>query len=128
MIDVKAILARAEADADEASGGDLYAALHGGGSRCRACAGKPRPCRMPDRVTPQHVTDVHALVAEVERLTTLANANAQRCSDLADENARLRGLLARVVKYAREDNAQTPGTTRLARVLDECAAALGESK
>ena len=37
-----------------------------------------------------------------------------------------RALLARVVKYEREDRAVTPGTTRLARVCEEARAFLGE--
>jgi hypothetical protein len=40
------------------------------------------------------------------------------------EVERLRALLARILKYAREDRARTPGATRLARALDEADAAL----
>lgn len=43
---------------------------------------------------------------------------------LLDENERLRVLLARAVKYAHEDRAKTPGSTRLARALDEARALL----
>lgn len=42
-----------------------------------------------------------------------------------DEIERLRGLLARVVKYATEDRARTPGVTRFARVVDEARVTLG---
>jgi hypothetical protein len=45
---------------------------------------------------------------------------------LRAENERLRGLLERAVKYAREDRAQTPGVTRLARVLAEAEKELGK--
>ena len=44
-----------------------------------------------------------------------------------DEIDRLRGLLARVVKYCSEDRAVTPGSTRLARVVDEARAALSKA-
>lgn len=43
---------------------------------------------------------------------------------LRAEVEQLRELLARILKYAREDRARTPGATRLARALDEADAAL----
>lgn len=43
---------------------------------------------------------------------------------LRAEVEQLRALLARILKYAREDRARTPGATRLARALDEADAAL----
>ncbi len=52
------------------------------------------------------------LVGEVARL----RAEAQVDSDLFAEAA---ALLARAIKYAKEDRARTPGKTRLARVLEE---------
>lgn len=43
---------------------------------------------------------------------------------LRAEVEQLRALLTRILKYAREDRARTPGATRLARALDEADAAL----
>mgnify|MGYP001593852565 CR=1 FL=1 len=49
--------------------------------------------------------------------------NGERFMVLRDaaesENETLRRLLGRIVKYATEDKAQTPGFTRLARVIEE---------
>lgn len=42
-----------------------------------------------------------------------------RCTELELHNAEARALLERIVKYATEDQARTPGTTRLARAVDE---------
>jgi diadenosine tetraphosphate (Ap4A) HIT family hydrolase len=47
---------------------------------------------------------------------------------LAARVAKLEGLLGRAVKYAREDRMRTPGTTRLARLLEEASAALSEAR
>jgi hypothetical protein len=46
----------------------------------------------------------------------------------AEENAGLRELLRRAVTYAHEDRMQTPGSTRLARVLGEARAVLETGK
>lgn len=45
--------------------------------------------------------------------------------DIEQENRELRELLAAAVKYAREDRAYTPGSTRLARLILRAARYLG---
>lgn len=77
-------------------------------------------------------TEVAELRAEVERLTKMVERLTKMldvCSAVHGHNvktkARLasaRALLARVVKYAIEDRAITPGTTRLTRVIGEADA------
>lgn len=53
----------------------------------------------------------------------------ERTLSVLNERVRvLEELLGRVIKYAREDKAVTPGFTRLARVVDEAFAALSGSK
>lgn len=47
-----------------------------------------------------------------------------RALRLEEERNVALALLARVVKYAHEDRARTPGNTRLARVCDEARALL----
>jgi len=51
-------------------------------------------------------------------IAALRNA-APALLDAADERDRLRLLLGRIVKYVVEDRATTPGSTRLARLVDE---------
>lgn len=65
----------------------------------------------------------------------LANTYATRIRDLELELTLLRGerdiaraLLARIVKYAREDRAKTDRATRLARALAEADALIALSK
>lgn len=67
------------------------------------------------------------LAAEVTRLRSEVQSYDCIAADLARVQAEadgLRGLLTRIVKYAREDRATTARATRLARVLDEADAAL----
>lgn len=45
--------------------------------------------------------------------------------DIEHENRELREMLSQVVKYAREDRAYTPGSTRLARLVLRAARYLG---
>ena len=55
-----------------------------------------------------------------------AQREAQReREDLERENRELRELLTAAVRYAREDRAYTPGTTRLARLVLRAARYLG---
>lgn len=70
--------------------------------------------------------EIAALCAEVERLDAANTAAEQSIQNLLSDAtvaksslAEARALLARIVKYAIEDRASTPGTTRLARVVVE---------
>lgn len=58
--------------------------------------------------------DCEVLLGEVARLTR--------------ERDEARQLLQRIVKYAKEDRARTPGRTRLARALAEASALLDEAE
>lgn len=71
----------------------------------------------------------HPMVAEVRRLRDeLFDATSEvqgvAVYRVGAKLARVEALLARIVKYAHEDRAMTPGTTRLARALEEAEAAL----
>lgn len=73
----------------------------------------------------------NCLRAEVERLRAELDQAIKERDDYDNDRcawatslAAANELLARSVKYAREDNARTPGTTRLARALDEATAHL----
>lgn len=75
--------------------------------------------------------DRNELRAEVERLRNERDeAEVERgqadAAKLAERKLRIRGtrVLARIVKYAREDRATTPGSTRLARALEGAQALL----
>lgn len=73
--------------------------------------------------------------AECERLRAQSRAAEQRWlraeRGRVDAESRLiaaNALLERVVKYASEDNARTPGSTRLARALDDIRAHLADQE
>jgi len=51
--------------------------------------------------------------------------HAKDLESLRTENAELREMLTAAVKYAREDRAYTPGSTRLARLILRAARYLG---
>jgi chromosome segregation ATPase len=75
--------------------------------------------------------EADGLRAEVERLRALCGEHEDAFADLLSRHtltktrlAAANALLGRLVKYAQEDNARTPGSTRLARALNEAALAL----
>jgi hypothetical protein len=53
---------------------------------------------------------------------------ARRGMEIDDRRREMRRLLTRLVKYVREDRAQTPGVTRLARLTDQVADYLNRTR
>lgn len=106
-----------------------------GGCRCVRDAQKPGTISKLSavwRALPAALDEIERLRGQVlEYAETLASTRRERedkltrVQELICENAILRGLLTRVVKYVTEDRAVTPRKTRLARVVEEIRSTLG---
>ncbi len=67
----------------------------------------------------------NAAVEQLHKQTALAGRLRAEKAAIGFELADMKSLLARIVTYAREDSAHTPGFTRLARALEEAEKLLG---